>query len=205
MTLIKDELLHFYKRALLGNTASESPLCETYRQEWAKCGKDKEKLVTLSLKQQAIPYFATACAKRYGLSRKYIMANFGDYINGYEIKDADNIKGYSYGLYIDYPYNEDLDVIRDVSHIMWCVGTSVVIPQTKCPTIYVSNRSNVHIVCEGYNSIRIYLFDNSKVTLEDCDETCDITIFKYSEQCKVEKGQYCLSNKIHEHQKTLTL
>ena len=108
------------------------------------------------------------------------------------IKNVDGVDGYTYGLYVDWDYEKDLVVDKDVSSLMWCVGTNVVIPTSKCPTIYISNRSNVHLVCEGFNSVHIKLFDKSKVTIEDMDEESDVTVFRYSDECVVETGKYCL-------------
>jgi hypothetical protein len=183
-------MLEFYKSALSGDISS--PLCSGYKAEWRKCGNNKEKLVRMSLSQQAIPYVSTYANKHNGLTKDYIKHNFGDYINGAVLDDCDGVLGYTYGLYVDWDYEKDLVVDKDVSSLMWCVGTNVVIPTSKCPTIYISNRSNVHLVCEGFNSVHIKLFDKSKVTIEDMDEESDVTVFRYSDECVVETGKYCL-------------
>ena len=122
----------------------------------------------------------------------WIIPAFKDYINGYVLKDCDNIKGYTYSLYVDWDYENDLDVKTDVCSIMWTVGANIIIPKTKCPTIYISNKSNVHIVGEGFNTINIKIFDESKVTIQDVDENSNIVIYKYSDKAKVETGKYCL-------------
>lgn len=197
-----DELQDFYKNALVGSLCE--PLCNEYKTRWRACGKDKEKLVALSLNQQSIPYFATYCNKGKGVRKSYILSQYADYINGYTIHDADNVEGYTYGLYVDYDPDADIVVDKDVVHTMWTIGTTIVIPETKCPTLYISNKSNVHVVCGGYNTIKIYLFDTSKVTIEDIDTTCDVIVYKYSERCKVERGTYCL-NEVKEFQKELKL
>lgn len=184
-------MLIFKKNALLGNISAE-PLCQEYKQAWRACGDDKEMLIKLALRQQASPYFSTACYKNLGLTKEYVKENFNDYINGYILKDCDGVKGYTYSLYVDWDYENDLDVKTDVCSIMWTVGVNIIIPKTKCPTIYISNKSNVHIVGEGFNSINIKLFDESKVTIQDIDENSNIVIYKYSDKAKVETGKYCL-------------
>lgn len=196
---MEDELLRYHRNALAEN------LCKEWENRWKVCKNDKERLVALSLMQQSIPHFATFCAQKKGLSRKYILDNFGDYINGYTIWDAEDVEGYTYGLYVDYNPTHDLLVDKNVSHIMWTVGSTLVVPQTKCPIIYLSNRSNVHLVCEGYNSVKIYMFDSSNVTIECCNDDDSVTIYKYSDKCKVERGKYCLSSHIYEHRKELRL
>ena len=194
-----DELERYYKESLLAN------LCDEYRNEWRAIKDDKLELVKLSLRQQSIAHFATFCYNKKGLSKKYILSEFGKYINGYTVHDADGVEGYSYGLYVDWDYDTDLIVDKDVTHIMWSVGATLFVPETTCPIIYISNKSNVHLVLEGFNTVKLYLFDNSRVTIEECDDDSDVTIYKYSDKCKVEFGRYCFSTKIHEHNKELRL
>lgn len=200
---MQNELFTFYKNALSGSLGE--PLCAEYKNEWRTANNDKEKLVALSLRQQSIPMFATYCHNKLGLTKKYILSEFGDYINGYIIKDADGVEGFTYGLYVDWDYDSDLIVNQNVIHVMWTVGATLCIPQTLCPIIYLSNRSKVHLVCEGFNSVKVYMFDCSEMVIEDCDKDCDVTILKYSDKCKVKRGKFCLSDKIYEHNKELRL
>lgn len=199
---MKDEMFMFKKNALSG--AISDPLCAEYNKDWRVCGEDKEKLVGLCMRQQAIPYFATYCHQGKGLSKDYILQEFGEYINGYTLHDVEGVEGFTYGLYVDYDYDNDLLVDKDVIHIMHTVGSSIVVSRCKCPTIYVSNRSKVHLVGEGFNTIRVYLFDESEVTIEDIDEESRVTIYKYSKDCKVNEGKFCIG-KVDEFQKELRL
>ena len=198
-----DEMLEFRKNALQG-VVTKQPLCKEYRMEWMKSLNDKEKLVTLVMRQQSCPYFAHHCYTGGGLSRDYILRNFGEYINGYTIKDADCVEGYTYGLYVGYDYNNEIVMNKDVAHIMWTVGVDVVVPKTKCPTIYVSNKSDITLIGDGYNNARVYLFDESTVTINDIDEESEITVYKYSDKCCVKKGKFCLG-KVKEFNKELRL
>lgn len=197
-----DELQSFYRNALVGSLCE--PLCDEYKSLWRACGNDKEKLVRLAMRQQAIPYFATYCNKGKGVTKGFIKRTFAEYINGRTVKDCDGVDGYEYGLYVDYP-DEDLDVTCDVSHIMWCVGTNVIVHETSCVTLYVSNSSNVHLVCDGFNNVTVYLFDRSKVTVEELSDDSRVTVYRYSGNAKVEKGQYCLSDNIRVFDKQLRL
>ena len=185
-----EELLYFKKNAILGNINGQ-PLCQDFKQAWRACGDDKEMLVKLALKQQSIPYLSHACYKELGLTKGYIKEHFKDYINGYTIHDSDGVSGYTYGLYVDWDYENDLVVDKDVVGVMWTVGANIVIEPTKCPTLYISNRSNVHLVGDGYNSINIKLFDESKVTIEDLNENSNVVVYKYSDDAKVEEGKFC--------------
>lgn len=199
---MQDELFNFRKNALMGVLAD--PLCEEYKTAWAKAKDDKAALVALSLRQQAIPYFATHCAQKKGVSRKYLLSNFDKYINGYTFRDCDGVEGYTYGLYAGVEPQEEITAEQDVAHLMWCVGTTVIVPQTKCPHIYVSNHCKVHIVCEGYNSVMLSIFDNSLVTVEDSDAETTVTAFLYGGKARAEQGKYFLG-KLKQHQKELRL
>ena len=63
-----------------------------------------------------------------------------------------------------------------------------------CPFFYISNDSDVNISLDGFNYVSIYLFDNSKVTIDDSDEDSKVVIYKYSDNAQVELGKYCLAD-----------
>ena len=92
-----DEMLYFRKNALLAN------LCKEWSNMWAACHDDKEKLMRLVLMQQSAPYFADFCYRGKGLTKDYCKREFSDYINGRIFNDCDNVKGFSYAMYIDAP------------------------------------------------------------------------------------------------------
>lgn len=187
---MKDEMFLFYKNALQG--VITNPLCAEYKNEWRGCGDNKDKLVRLALRQQSAPYFATFCYQGKGLTKDYCKQEFGDYINGRVFNDCDGVKGFSYGMFIDVPQVEEMAL--DVSQFLWCDDTNVSIPQTKCPRLYVSNRSNLNISLDGYNSIAIYLFDESTINIEDADNESNVIVYKYSKEAKVELGKYCFAD-----------
>lgn len=178
-------MLYFRKNALLAN------LCKKWSDMWAACHDDKEKLMRLVLMQQSAPYFADFCYRGKGLTKDYCKREFSDYINGRTFRDCDDVQGYTYGMFIDAPTN--LEIALDVSQFLWC-DIYITIPKTKCPLLYVSNSSHINISLDGFNCPRIYLFDNSKVTIDDGDEESKVIIYKYSKDAKVELGKYCLSN-----------
>lgn len=194
-----NDLEKYYKESLLAN------LCGEYRGYWQAASHDKEELLKLSLSRQAIPHVATFAYQGKGITKDFVLNEYVDMINGYSVIDADGVKGYTSGLFVDYDPNEDLIADKDTNSIMWTVGASVVVPQTKATVLYVSNRSNVHLVCEGYNSIVVYLFDRSEITLEDVDENSTVTIYRYSDEAKVEIGRFCLSSKVRVFDKQLKL
>ena len=194
-----DALNIYYKNALLDD------LCDEYRGRWRSAKDNKLELLKLSLCQQSIPHVCTYAYQGKGLTKEYIKENYSEYINGYTVHDADNVSGYTYGLYVDYDYDNELIVDKDVCSLMWCDDVQVVVPLTKATTIYVSNNSHINLVCDGYNSVRIYLFDESTVTLDDIDEDSNVIIHRYGDDAKVNVGQFCLSEKVREFRKQLKL
>lgn len=181
-----DEMLYFRKNALLAN------LCKEWSNMWEACHDNKEKLMRLVLMQQSAPYFADFCYRGKGLTKDYCKREFSDYINGRTFHNCDGVKGFSYGMFIDVPQVEEMAL--DVSQFLWCDDTNVSIPQTKCPRLYVSNRSNLNISLDGYNSIAIYLFDESTINIEDADNESNVIVYKYSKEAKVELGKYCFAD-----------
>ena len=179
-------MLYFRKNALLAN------LCKEWSNLWAACHDDKEKLMRLVLMQQSAPYFADFCYRGKGLTKDYCKREFSDYINDRIFNDCDNVKGFSYAMYIDAPTG--FKIASDVAQFLWCDNVDVTIPKTKCPILYVSNSSTIHITCDGYNCPHIYLFDDSKVTIDDADEDSKVVIYKYSDKAQVELGKYCLAD-----------
>ena len=184
-----NELFNFQKNAIMGKIAQ--PLCAEYKAAWRQCGDDKESLIRLALQQQSLPYVSSACYRNLGVSKKYLVDNFKDYINGRKVfEDVEGIEGYKYEMYVG--FNDSFVAKSDVTNLMWCNDTLINVEESKCPLFYVSNNSDVHFVLNGYNSIRIYLFDESKVVIEDADDTCDVIVYKYGNRAEVELGRFCL-------------
>ena len=181
------DLFNYYKHAL------SNGLCSEYKGRWRACHDNKEQLVKLVMAQQSLPHFIHYCYNGMGLSKEYIQETFGDYINGNAvINDADGVDGYTYSLYVG--FKGDFKAAVDVLSLMWCNNTNVTVETSKCPVIYVGCGSHVHLSLDGYNCPHIYLFDDSKVTIDDTDEDSKVVIYKYSDKAQVELGKYCLAD-----------
>ena len=200
---MEKQMFDFYKNALSGSLCE--PLCASYKDEWRACGDDKLKMMKLVLRQQSLPYFHTFCYKGKGLTKAYCKREFKDYINGYVVYDADKVDGYTYAMYIDWCFDNDIELNVNVASVMWTKNANIIIPETKCPILYIGNKSDVYISMDGYNFTTIYLFDESKVTIDCADETCKLLVYKFSDKCVVEKGKFCLCNDIKEYKKPLRL
>lgn len=190
MIKMESGMFDFYKAALSGELTT--PLCAEYKKAWRLCGDDKEMLMNLAMRQQSIPFVATHAYQGKGLDRNYILSTFGDYINGHVLNDCDNVNGYTYELWVK--DNDVVDLKSDVMSFMYCKDLDVFAKETKCNTIYVSNRSNISVSLDGFNHLVVYLFDESSVHIYDADETCSVTVFKYSDEASVTTGDYCFAN-----------
>lgn len=192
-----DEMFTFYKNAIVRR------LCAEWQTDWKKILGDDKKLFSFCLMQQSIPYFATAVYEGWGLSEDYLKSHFKDYINGnYTAINCDEVKGhFTYRMYVD--YSDEIVCDCHVAHLLDCKG-DVVVPQTNCPVIYVSNKSDIRICSGGFNFCSIYLFDESKITLDDTWDNSNFTIYKYSDKCSIIKTDRC-KGQIKDFQKQLRI
>lgn len=182
-----NRLQEYYKNAILQD------LCTKYKEMW-KSATDKEQLVRLALMQQSIPHWLTFAYNKQGLTKDYVENEFQDYINEkYTAIDVDGVTGnYKTNLYIG--FKAILKPMSDILVLAWANMPLVQIKPTMATKIYVGCKSNVNIQPQGYNTITLMMFDESKVTIDECDNTNDITIYKYSNDAWVETDKFCLAN-----------
>ena len=197
----KNSLFTYRKNALAGSLGE--PLCSEYNAKWRACGGDKEKLFRLGVQRQSLPHLMTYARRGLGATRDGLMTDFGGYINGkHTAIDVDGVGGgYTTQLYVGYESN--VYEVADTMAFMWC-DADIDIHASKCPTLYVGCNTTLHLFLDGYNTISIYLFDNSKVVVEDADVSCNVVVRKYSKECSVERGKYCLCG-VKEHNKELRI
>lgn len=157
----------------------------------------------LVLMQQSAPYFASFCYNGAGLSKEYCLREFGSYLNGRTFANCDEVEGFIYAMYISPSEAKEIGV--DVAQILWSNPMEVIIPQTKCNRLYISNKSSVHLTLEGYNTVQVYLFDESELIIDDADDTCEVVVYRYSNKSKVERGTFCISPKVKVFNKILKL
>ena len=202
-----NELDNFRKYAIQGGITA--PLCDEYRTLWRGCGHNKGKLVRLAMRQQSIPYFLSHCYHGKGLSKEYILEEFHDFINentnDAQIMDCDGVDGYEYALYVGFSALNKRNA--DVSCFMWSLVPTYEILATRAQILYVGCDSHIHLSLGGYNSITIYLFDQSTVTIDDMDDTSNVLCYKYSNDCQLIRGTYCTCNEsqIKQYNKQLIL
>lgn len=181
------EYLNFMKDAY------NSGLCNEYRDEIRRCHEDKLSLVRLAMRQQSIPYIASKMREGV-ITKDYVKKAFSGFLNGFILKDCDGVKNYTYAWYVDYDYDNGITLDVDVAHVSFTSDVDVVVPKSKCTVLYVSNSSHCNIVLEGYNSPKVYIFDDSSVNIETADEYSTVVVYKYSEESVVSEGKFCLGN-----------
>lgn len=170
--------------------AYSNGLCDEYRDEIRRCHEDKLSLVRLAMRQQSIPYIATKMHEGV-ITKDYVQKAFSGFLNGFILKDCDGVDGYSYTWYVGYDSPKGIIADVDVLHVSFTKDAIISVPTSKATTLYVSNGSDVHIVCDGYNHIQLYLFDDSRVTIDDADMASNILIYRYCNNAVVEAGKYC--------------
>lgn len=177
-------------------------LCDDYKNEIRAIQNDNKKLVELALRQQSIPFVAT---KIYGSNDalEYIKKEWAEYINGAVLSDCDGVDGYLYAWYVSCDYRA-IVAVSDVVHVSHTSNANFAIPECNAITLYVSNDSDINIICDGYNFVRVYLFDKSRVNITDADPDSKIIVYKYSDECDVTQGRFCLGV-IKEYRKELRL
>lgn len=193
-----DKLQEYYKNAILAN------LCTEYKEEWRAAGTDKEQLFRLALVQQSIPHWLTFAYNKQGITKEYVETEFSEYINGkYTAIDVDGVEGnYKTCLYVG--FKAILKPENDVSVFAWANVPLVEIKACHAPKLYVGCNSNINITPQGFTSIIIMLFDESTISIDECDNTNEISIYKYSKKAKVNTDKFCLAN-IKTFNKTLKL
>lgn len=197
-------MFEFYRNALQGRITD--PLCADYKNDWRKRGEDRQALIDFVLRQQSIPYFLCHCNAGFGLSKEYLMDAFRDYINGnYATIDADGVEGGNYKSELYVGFEGVLSLSADVICCMWSNIHETEITPAKATKIYVGCHSDVHITCNGYNSIIVMLFDDSKIWVDRLDKESTITIYRYSDKASIEIGADCAINKVRTFDKEIRL
>lgn len=173
-----DEMFTFKRNALLAN------LCKEWDTKWSACRDDKEKLMKLALMQQSAPYIADFFYRGVGLSKEYVKRQFSEYIDGHTFFDCDDVAGYTYGMYVDAQH--PIEIKHDIVQFIWCNGTRVSLPQLRSTKMYVSNKSDLHIECEGYNNLIVMLFDESRIVFDKLATTCRVNVYRYDKRAIVD-------------------
>ena len=124
-------------------------LCGKYKAEWDEA-KGKKDLVDMALDANGVEFMAKSVAEGWGLSKDYILDNFGDYVNGKYVRDKD---GYTSEIYVG--YGGDILQRATLNLFVRC-NTSILVPEGSVCKIYVCGVSNVRINCAGKCYVYVY-------------------------------------------------
>jgi hypothetical protein len=124
-------------------------LCDGYKVKWNEA-KGKKDLVDMALDANGVEFMAKSIAEGWGLSKRYILGNFGDYMNNNYVRDKG---GYTSKLYVD--YGGDIFQPATLNLLVGC-NTSLLVPEGSVCKIYVCGRSNVRINCVGKCYVYVY-------------------------------------------------
>lgn len=140
---MNNELLTLKRNAVLLG------LCDRYKTEWNEA-KDKKDLVDMALDANGVEFMAKSVAEGWGLSKDYILDNFGDYVNGSYVRDKG---GYTSEIYVG--YGGDILQRATLNLLVGC-DTSVLVPEGSMCKIYVCGMSDVRIKCVGKCYVYVY-------------------------------------------------
>ena len=124
-------------------------LCDRYKAEWDEA-KDKKDLVDLALDANGVEFMAKSVAEGWGVSKDYILDNFGDYVNGKYVREKG---GYTSELYVGYGGD---NLQRATLNLFVGCDTSILVPEGSVCKIYVCGRSNVRLKCAGKCYVYMY-------------------------------------------------
>lgn len=124
-------------------------LCDKYKAEWNEA-KDKKDLVDMALDANGVEFMARSVAEGWGLSKDYILENFGDYVNEKYVRDKG---GYTSKMYVD--YGGDIFQPATLNLLIGC-NTSVLVPESSVCKIYVCGRTYIRVNCAGKCYVYVY-------------------------------------------------
>lgn len=155
------------------NEALKRNLCNEYSLRWNQM-KTKHDLLHFSLDPKSISYVALSTHEGWGLSIDFISKEFSKYING---------KGYSDESAL-FCQAEGLHDIRHIENNIMNTAGRFIVQKTKCPILHINNNSDIDIECKGMNTVKLYLYDTSKVNII-IDNSCKVFVMSFSEYADV--------------------
>ena len=129
-------------------------LCGQYKSKWNSASTKRE-LVDLALDSNGIEFMADSIAFDWGLSKDYLLKEFGEFMNGFH---QCREKGYTSEMYIG--THGVLSVKSTLLLIGYCDDLEIEIPQHTVCRIYVCGGSRVRIENKGHAEIYEYGTDN---------------------------------------------
>lgn len=121
-------------------------LCGKYNEKWADATTQKE-LVDLATDINGADFLCASVAKGWGLSRDFLLQNFGDYINGRYVSAHGEKKDYTSEVFIGC----DGEIrARTTIIIVLYSDVTVYVPKNHACRIFAAGNTNIGIQCDGH-------------------------------------------------------
>lgn len=118
-------------------------LCDKYKVKWDGC-KTKKDLVDIALDSQGIDFIADSIAFGWGLSKEYLLSNFGEFANGF----YQRIKGgYTSEMYVG--AHGVVNLKSTLTLVAYCDDLEIHIPEHCVGQIFICGGSKVRIENKG--------------------------------------------------------
>lgn len=144
-------------------------LCGQYKTMWDAC-RNKKDLIDMALDANGVEFMADSIAFGWGLSKEYLMKEFGDFING---KYQRNKGGYKSRMYVG--YEGDITIDSTITLLVGCKG-KVIVPCSMVGNIYICGGCDIDVKNDGV----VYLYEYAGNNNVHKDENVEITQHKES-------------------------
>ncbi len=132
-------------------------LCGKYKGLWDACSS-KSELVRLALDVNGIEFMSDSIAFGWGLSRDYLMKEFGEFMNGaYRCQE----RGYTSEMYVG--ARGVVSVSSTLVLAAYCDGLELLVPEHMACKVYVCGCSRVRVESRGRLELHVYGTDNDVV------------------------------------------
>lgn len=121
-------------------------LCGEYGEKWADAATQKE-LVDLASDINGADFLCSSVAKGWGLSKDFLLRNFGDYINGRYVSRHGGTKGYTSEVFIG--CDGEIRARATILIILYS-NVTVYVPENHACRVFAAGNTNIAIQCDGY-------------------------------------------------------
>ena len=133
-------------------------LCGQYKSMWDAC-RSKKDLIDMALDANGVEFMADSIEFGWGLSKEYLMKEFGDFVNG---KYQRNKGGYKSRMYVG--YKEDITIDSTITLLVGCKG-KVIVPCGMVGNIYICGGCDIDVKNDGV--VYLYAYGSSNKVHED--------------------------------------
>ena len=133
-------------------------LCGQYKTMWDEC-RNKKDLIGMALDANGVEFMADSIEFGWGLSKEYLIKEFGDFVNG---KYQRNKGGYKSRMYVG--YEGDITIDSTITLLVGCKGR-VIVPCSMVGNIYICGGCDIDVTNDGV--VYLYTYGSSNKVHED--------------------------------------